>query len=121
MDAKLKKKLVQLRNKKNQRIFQHAAFAIFNAEDALTRPQTQFQTQPQQQLALSLNGDQLQLHIKHNGLALSQNDYEKFSQESDSLGLMNIRYRLHLINGKLHFSRSQFNGEILLNTTLTLL
>lgn len=25
MDAKLKKKLVQLRNKKNQRIFQHAA------------------------------------------------------------------------------------------------
>ena len=71
-------------------------------------------------IVLSLDGNQLQLHIKHNGLALSQNDYEKFSQESDSLGLMNIRYRLHLINGQLHFSRLKFDGEILLNTTLTL-
>ena len=72
-------------------------------------------------IALSLNGDQLQLHIKHNGLALSQNDYEKFSQESDSLGLMNIQYRLHLIDGQLHFTRNKINGEILLNTTLNLL
>ena len=71
-------------------------------------------------IVLSLDGNQLQLHIKHNGLALSQNDYEKFSQESDSLGLMNIRYRLHLINGQLHFSRLKFDGEILINTTLTL-
>lgn len=71
-------------------------------------------------IAMSLNGDQLQLHIKHNGLALSQNDYEKFSQESDSLGLMNIQYRLHLIDGQLHFTRNKINGEILLNTTLTL-
>ncbi|OBP16656.1 UDP-N-acetylmuramoylalanine--D-glutamate ligase [Rheinheimera sp. SA_1] len=37
-----------------QRIFQHAALAVFNAEDALTTPQNQPQ---QQQLALSLNGD----------------------------------------------------------------
>lgn len=41
-----------------QRIFQHAALAVFNAEDALTIPQTQSQTQPQQQLALRLNGDE---------------------------------------------------------------
>jgi two-component system NarL family sensor kinase len=71
-------------------------------------------------IELSLDGDQLQLHIKHNGLALSQNDYEKFSQESDSLGLMNIRYRLHLINGQLKFSRTKSTGEILLITTLIL-
>jgi signal transduction histidine kinase len=71
-------------------------------------------------IVLSLEDHQLQLHIKHNGLAMSQNDYEKFSQESDSLGLMNIRYRLHLINGQLNFSRTNSSGEILLNTILTL-
>lgn len=70
------------------------------------------------EIVLSLDGDQLQLYIKHNGLALSQKDYEKFSQESDSLGLMNIQYRLHLIDGQLHFTRNKINGEILLNTTL---
>ncbi len=36
-----------------QRIFQHAALAVYNADDALTKPQTQPQ---QQQLALSLTG-----------------------------------------------------------------
>jgi signal transduction histidine kinase len=72
------------------------------------------------EIVLSLDGDQLQLYIKHNGLALSQKDYEKFSQESDSLGLMNIQYRLHLIDGQLHFTRNKINGEILLNTTLNL-
>jgi signal transduction histidine kinase len=71
-------------------------------------------------IVLSLEDHQLQLRIKHNGLAMSQNDYEKFSQESDSLGLMNIRYRLHLINGQLNFSRTNSSGEILLNTILTL-
>ena len=71
-------------------------------------------------IVLSLEDHQLQLHIKHNGLAMSQNDYEKFSQESDSLGLMNIRYRLHLINGQLHFTRKKDKGEVFLNTALTL-
>lgn len=71
-------------------------------------------------IALSLDEDQLQLHLIHNGLALSQNDYEKFSQETDSLGLMNIRYRLHLITGQLNFTRTNNNGEIILTTTLTL-
>jgi signal transduction histidine kinase len=70
-------------------------------------------------IVLSLEDHQLQLHIKHNGLAMSQNDYEKFSQESDSLGLMNIRYRLHLINGQLNFTRTNSLGEILLSTSLT--
>jgi len=70
-------------------------------------------------IVLSLEDHQLQLHIKHNGLAMSQNDYEKFSQESDSLGLMNIRYRLHLINGQLNFTRTNSSGEILLSTSLT--
>lgn len=39
-----------------QRIFRHAALAVYNADDALTIPQQQPQTQPQQQLALSLTG-----------------------------------------------------------------
>ena len=71
-------------------------------------------------ITLNLEDGQLLLHLKHNGLALSQNDYEKFSQESDSLGLMNIRYRLHLINGQLHFTRKKDKGEVFLNTVLTL-
>jgi signal transduction histidine kinase len=71
------------------------------------------------EIVLSLEDHQLQLHIKHNGLAMSQNDYEKFSQESDSLGLMNIRYRLHLISGQLNFSRTNSSGEILLSTAQT--
>jgi UDP-N-acetylmuramoylalanine--D-glutamate ligase len=40
-----------------QRIFLHAALAVYNAEDALTIPQHRPQTQFQRQLALSLNGD----------------------------------------------------------------
>jgi signal transduction histidine kinase len=71
-------------------------------------------------ITLNLEDGQLLLHLEHNGLALSQNDYEKFSQESDSLGLMNIRYRLHLINGQLHFTRKKDKGEVFLNTALTL-
>jgi signal transduction histidine kinase len=71
-------------------------------------------------ITLNLEDGQLQLHLEHNGLALSQNDYEKFSLESDSLGLMNIRYRLHLINGQLHFTRKKDKGEVFLNTSLTL-
>jgi len=42
-----------------QRIFQHAALAVFNADDALTTPQHQPQHQQQQpQLALSLTGSE---------------------------------------------------------------
>jgi len=43
-----------------QRIFQHAALAVYNADDVLTQPQHQPQQQPQtlpQQLALSLTGN----------------------------------------------------------------
>ena len=43
----------------------------------------------------------LRLEIIHDGLALEQKDFEKFALDSDSLGIMNIKYRLNIIKGEL--------------------
>lgn len=63
-------------------------------------------------MALKLEGNQLLLIIKHDGIALSQRDYVALSKESENLGLENIRYRLNLINGELTFKRNATQGEI---------
>ncbi len=63
-------------------------------------------------MTLKLEGNQLVLILKHDGIALSQRDYIALSKESENLGLENIRYRLNLINGDLTFQRNTTQGEI---------
>jgi len=62
--------------------------------------------------------DILRLEIIHDGLALEQKDFEKFALDSDSLGIMNIKYRLNIINGELIFTRIKSEGIINLSTNL---
>jgi signal transduction histidine kinase len=60
----------------------------------------------------------LRLEIIHDGLALEQKDFEKFALDSDSLGIMNIKYRLNIIKGELIFTRIKSEGIINLSTNL---
>lgn len=69
-------------------------------------------------LELAEHQNILLLEITHDGLALAQKDFEKFAQDSDSLGLVNIKYRLSLIKGELVFKRTKNEGVILLSTNL---
>ena len=70
------------------------------------------------EMSLDCDGNFLNLLIKHNGIALSQQDYLRLSQNSDSLGLENIRFRLNIIDGELLFKRSASCGEINLRSPL---
>lgn len=71
------------------------------------------------EMSLSLQDTNMELKIKHDGIALSQRDYELLSNDSDSLGLGNIRYRLHTIKGSICFKKLKTYGTIQLNTQLT--
>ena len=63
-------------------------------------------------MTLNLEGNQFVLILKHDGIALSQRDYIALSNESENLGLENIRYRLNIIKGDLTFQRNTTQGEI---------
>jgi signal transduction histidine kinase len=69
-------------------------------------------------MSLSNEEDILKLEIIHDGLALEQKDFEKFALDSDSLGIMNIKYRLNIIKGELIFTRINSEGIINLSTNL---
>ena len=60
----------------------------------------------------------LKLIIQHNGIALSQRDFLRLSEESDSLGLENISYRLKVIKGTILFKRLEAYGLIEMETKL---
>ena len=61
---------------------------------------------------LNLEAGVLILKIQHNGIALAQRDFNNLSKDSDSLGLVNIRYRLEVINGKLLFIAQKRWGSL---------
>ena len=69
-------------------------------------------------MSLSNEENILKLEIIHDGLALEQKDFEKFALDSDSLGIMNIKYRLNIIKGELIFTRIKSEGIINLSTNL---
>ena len=60
----------------------------------------------------------LKLMIQHNGIALSQRDFQRLSEDSDSLGLENISYRLKVIKGNILFKRLEAFGLIEMETKL---
>jgi two-component system NarL family sensor kinase len=69
-------------------------------------------------MKLYVEGNQLKLQLKHDGIALSQRDYIALSKESENLGLENIRYRLSMINGEILFNRTKTSGIIEIITNL---
>jgi two-component system, NarL family, sensor kinase len=70
------------------------------------------------EMILTFEAGYLKLKIKHNGIALTQRDFELLSSDSDSLGLENIRYRLNVIKGELVLKRNKTYGTIELITNL---
>jgi signal transduction histidine kinase len=70
------------------------------------------------EMILTFEAGYLKLKIKHNGIALTQRDFQLLSSDSDSLGLENIRYRLNVIKGELVLKRNKTYGTIELITNL---
>jgi signal transduction histidine kinase len=70
------------------------------------------------EMDLNLEDGVLILKIQHNGIALAQRDFNNLSKDSDSLGLVNIRYRLEVIKGEISFFRSKTLGFIEIHTKL---
>jgi two-component system NarL family sensor kinase len=63
-------------------------------------------------LKISIQDENLILSIHHDGIALTQDDYLRLLQNTENLGLENIRYRLEIIQAKLLFSRENKFGVI---------
>jgi signal transduction histidine kinase len=70
------------------------------------------------EMSLKYEKWQLKVNIKHNGIALTQRDFNVLTAESDSFGLENIKYRLKMINGNLTFNRNESYGTVELNTKI---
>ena len=67
------------------------------------------------EMTLTFDSEHLTMKITHNGIALSQSDFELFASDSDSLGLGNILYRLSLLNGEIIYKKFEKNGTIEIN------
>lgn len=72
------------------------------------------------EMSLLLENEELKMNIKHDGIALTQRDFNVLASESDSFGLENIKYRLKVIKGKLTFKRNESCGMIELKTKIHL-
>jgi signal transduction histidine kinase len=70
------------------------------------------------ELSLEHVDAKLKMNIKHNGIALTQRDFNVLASESDSFGLENIKYRLKVIKGRLTFTRNESCGMIELETVI---
>lgn len=70
------------------------------------------------QMRLDYQTPFLRLKIRHNGIALTQSDFERLLVETDSFGLENIRYRLNILKGDLILKRYKTYGTIELITHL---
>jgi signal transduction histidine kinase len=71
------------------------------------------------QFELEKSQTHLFLNIKHDGVAISQSDYEYLLNHSDGMGLESISLRLKLINGELLYQRYSPGGTIQLAMPLT--
>jgi signal transduction histidine kinase len=71
------------------------------------------------QLILEQSDEHLLLQIKHDGIAISQSDYEYLLNHSDGIGLESIAMRLKLISGELLYERYFPGGAINLAMPLT--
>ncbi len=63
-------------------------------------------------LYLDKKGKHLHLKLEHDGIAISQTDYEYLRKNTDGIGLESITHRLNLISGELLFQRFTKGGTI---------
>jgi len=59
-------------------------------------------------------GAQVQFTIKHDGVAISQSDYEYLQLKNAGIGLSSIAHRIAVLKGSLNFERAERGGKILL-------
>jgi signal transduction histidine kinase len=69
-------------------------------------------------MTLDYQAPYIQLEIQHDGIALSESDYEVLHKKTTGLGLENIRYRCDQISANLSFKRHANKGKIHLVTAL---
>jgi signal transduction histidine kinase len=62
-----------------------------------------------------LKNEELILSINHDGVAISQSDYEYLLQNGSGVGLSSIQNRLLIIDGKLHYHKNEHGGNIQLS------
>ena len=63
-------------------------------------------------LKLDARENHLILHIQHDGVAISQADYEYLLHHGNGMGLESISHRLRIISGKLQYQRQTKGGTI---------
>ena len=63
-------------------------------------------------LKLDARENHLILHIQHDGVAISQADYEYLLHHGNGMGLESISHRLRLITGELQYQRQTKGGTI---------
>jgi signal transduction histidine kinase len=59
-------------------------------------------------------GAQVLFVVKHDGVAISQSDYEYLQLKNAGIGLSSIAHRVAVLNGSLTFERAERGGKILL-------
>jgi signal transduction histidine kinase len=64
------------------------------------------------QVHIELKNEELILSINHDGVAISQSDYEYLLQNGSGVGLSSIQNRLLIIDGKLHYHKNEHGGNI---------
>jgi signal transduction histidine kinase len=69
-------------------------------------------------LVLEKQKENLVLTIQHDGVAITQADYEYLLDKADGLGLESISLRLKIISGELEYKRQNKGGAILLSMPL---
>ncbi|HET6721912.1 MAG TPA: ATP-binding protein, partial [Chitinophagaceae bacterium] len=68
----------------------------------------------------SLNQNQLQIYIQHNGEGLTQPQFEEFRFNPGGLGLKNIQNRIILLKGNILFSKLD-NGEYVIQLSIPII
>jgi signal transduction histidine kinase len=66
-------------------------------------------------MKIFLEEQHLLLCIYHDGITLTQEDYLRLSENTENLGLENIRYRINMIQAQLFFERENNLGRISLS------
>lgn len=69
-------------------------------------------------MKIFLEEQHLLLSIQHDGITLTQDDYLRLSDNTENLGLENIRYRLNIIQAQIFFKREHKLGVICLSKQL---
>lgn len=58
------------------------------------------------------NEDRLSVVLNHDGVAISQSDYEHLLNDGDGVGLLSVAHRITLISGEVFYQRNPEGGSI---------